>query len=701
MKATETPLLDFLNGPKQYIIPIYQRTYSWTTKQCRQLWTDIIRTGRNAKIAGHFIGSIVYIQQGLYQSIKIPELLVIDGQQRLTTLSLLLCALGRAVEGSPDPIEEITRPEIEDFYLFNHLGKGDLRYKLLLTQSDRPTLIRLLEGKELPQPASNRLVENYRFFEEQIAKFAPGLLASTELMTLYRGISKLIVVDISLDRNYDNPQLIFESLNSTGLELSQADLIRNYVLMGQQPAQQEALYNDYWYPMEQSFGQKNYSQLFDRFMRDYLTIKTRRIPNIRQVYVAFKAYQATSEAGTIEELVADVYRYSKYFVRMVLGAEEDTELREHFADINTLRVDVAYPLLLELYDDYVDQRLSRAHLLRILALVESYVFRRAVCGIPTNSLNKTFANLSREIAKTHYLESFEAALLLKSSYRRFPDDDEFTREMVAKDLYNFRSRSYWLRKLENHGRKERVVVEEYTIEHIMPQNENLSPEWQQDLGEDWNQVHARHLHTLGNLTLTGYNPELSDRPFKDKRDMKGGFADSPIRLNRELAKLEHWNEAAIQARAQQLAEKAVQVWVHPDLTPDALDKYRKGGRGAKKYMRADHPNLAGEVLALFEQFRKRVLNLDPAVTEEILKVYIAYKTTTNFVDVIAQKKRLLMMLNMRFDEIEDPKGLCKDVTGLGRWGNGDVEVRFSSPSQLDDVMDLVHQSFALHTDNGE
>lgn len=695
MKATETPLLHFLNGPKQYVIPIYQRTYSWETKQCLQLWKDIVRTGQRQDIAAHFLGSIVYIQKGLYQSSAIPQMLVIDGQQRLTTLSLLLSALARAIEDSPVPVTEITREEIEGYYLFNTLARDDLRYKLILTQSDRPTLIQQLEGKELPSPASQRIVENHLFFEEQITK------SGAPLMTIYEGIKKLVVVDISLDANYDNPQLIFESLNSTGLELSQADLIRNYVLMGLQREHQETLYNDHWYPMEQSFGQVGYSRLFDRFMRDYLTIKTGRIPNIRQVYEAFKTYEQSPRSGDIDAIVSDVHRYSKYFVAMALEAETDPGLRACFADINDLRVEVAYPFLLEVYDDYAHGRLKPDEFIQILRLVESYVFRRAVCGIPTNSLNKTFATLGRQLDKKRYLESFRAALLLKDSYRRFPDDVEFTRELAIKDLYNFRSRTYWLRRMENHDRKELVNVEEYTIEHIMPQNEDLSQQWQADLGADWHQIHERYLHTLGNLTLTGYNPELSDRPFLQKRQMKGGFADSPLRLNRSLAQLDHWNEATIQARADELATLATKIWIYPQLPPDVVDRYRATGRArGASYTLADHPNLSGSIMDLFQQVRKRLLHLDPSVTEEILKYYIAYKTSTNFVDIIAQKRCLLLMLNMRYDEVYDPHDLCRDVTGIGRWGNGDVEVRLSSPSQIETVMELVQQSFDLHADDG-
>ena len=696
MKATETNFLNFLRKPAQFIIPIYQRTYSWKPEQCEQLWEDIMQAATDETISGHFVGSIVYIEEGLHPHSSIPRLLVIDGQQRLATLTLLLSALGRAIEKQGAEIG-ISQKKISNYYLFNIEEDGDLRYKLLLTQSDKDTMIRLLEEKELPDPVSKQIVENCQFFEEQINK------TGIDLITLYRGIGKLIIVDIALDRERDNPQLIFESLNSTGLELSQADLIRNYVLMELEPKQQEELYNDYWYPMEQSFGQADYTTQFDRFMRDYLTVKTGSIPNIRAVYEAFKTHSQRGASNSVQEIVADIYQYSKYFAYMALEKEEDRELRGIFNNINILKMHVAYPLFLELYDDYFQERLSREDFISILKLVESYVFRRSVCGIPTNSLNKTFTTFSRELDKEHCLESFMAVLLLKDAYRRFPNDDEFMWELTVKDLYNFRSRNYWLRKLENHDQKELVNVEKCTIEHIMPQNENLSAEWRQELGENWNEIHTKYLHTLGNLTLTMYNSEMSDHSFIEKRDMENGFAKSKISLNNELAEVERWNEEAIKKRAQTLAKKATEVWQYPQLTTEVIEKYRtvKKGRGAKTYTLEDHSNLTGTMMELFEQLRKRILNLDASVTEEILKLYIAYKTTTNFVDVVPQKSRMRLSLNMEFDEIYDPKQMCKDVTGIGRWGNGDVEVGLSSPEQLDDVMALVRQSFDKHIEDGD
>ncbi|HEC91496.1 MAG TPA: DUF262 domain-containing protein, partial [Candidatus Atribacteria bacterium] len=553
-------LLKFMNGPKQFIIPIYQRTYSWTLKECKQLWEDIIKAGNDNKISSHFFGSIVYVEKGLYQISTIPKLLLIDGQQRLATISLILSALSKVIK---DPIGEMTSDKLKNYYLINR-DEEEKRYKLILTKSDKEALFKIIDHKELSDEDSQRIKDNYIFFVEKISR--------SKIEEVLKGLNKLIIIDVSLDRERDNPQLIFESLNSTGLELTQADLIRNFVLMGLEKQEQDSLYNDYWSPMEKSFGYAKYSALFDRFMRDYLTIKTGKIPNIKDVYSAFKLY-AKEFKGT-KELVEDIYKYSKYFVNIALEKEQDNEIKVVFSDINTLKVDVSYPFLLQVYEDYKQEKITKEEFMQILRYVESYVFRRVICGIPTNSLNKTFANLYKEIKHENYLESFKAALLLKDSYRRFPRDKEFREQLLIKDVYNFRSRNYLLRKLENHNRKELVNVESYTIEHIMPQNENLSNEWKQELGENWKEVHDKYLHTIGNLTLTGYNPELSDKPFKEKKDMEGGFADSPIRLNQSLAKLEHWNEQEILNRTKILSDLAVQIWNCPELDQEILNKYK-------------------------------------------------------------------------------------------------------------------------------
>ncbi|MBD2426665.1 DUF262 domain-containing protein [Phormidium sp. FACHB-1136] len=697
MKATETKLLAFLQKSPQFIIPIYQRTYSWTMKECLQLWEDILRAGRNINISAHFIGSVVYIEQGLYQVSSQSPLLVIDGQQRLTTLSLLLEALARQL-GDTELIAGFSARKLRNYYLLNHLEDGDRGFKLLLTQTDKDTLLALVQQKNLPENYSLRVKENFDFFEKQVKAHQDNLIP------LCQGLAKLVIVDVALNRDQDNPQLIFESMNSTGKELSQADLIRNFILMGLEPEHQARLYQDHWRPMEVAFGQEAYSSYFDSFMRHYLTVKTGEIPNIRDVYEAFKNHVRAKDdiAIKVDTLVADIHAYARYFCAMALGKEPDKKLAEAFQDLRELKVDVAYPFLLELYHDYQTGLLPWEQLLEAVRLTEAYVFRRAVCAIPTNSMNKTFATFGRALKKDRYLESIQAQYLRLPSYRRFPQDEEFKREIKTRDLYKFPRRSYWLRRMENHNRKERVPVDEYTIEHILPQNENLSPAWQEALGPDWQRIQQTWLHTLGNLTLTGYNVEYSDRPFPEKRDMSGGFGQSPLRMNEGLGQVNMWDESAIQNRAERLANLAVTVWQAPSLAPDVLDAYRSKPQRPEGYTIQDHPYLLTPAMAdLFESFRTQVLALDPCVTEEFLKLYVAYKAETNFVDLVPQAKRFRLSLNMRFPEIYDPKGLCRDVTNLGRWGNGDVEVGLETIEELPYIMGLIRQAFEQQMGNND
>ncbi|HXG69485.1 MAG TPA: DUF262 domain-containing protein [Gemmatimonadaceae bacterium] len=697
MKATEAKLLSFLQKSPQFVIPIYQRTYSWTGKQCQQLWDDILRAGASDTIAVHFIGSIVYVEQGLSQVTHQAPLLVIDGQQRLTSVSLLIEALARVL-GDTEPVDGFSAAKLRHYYLTNPLESGDRYFKLLLSQTDNASLKATIKRIEQPKEPSLRVTQNFALFTELIAA------QKGDLVPICRGLAKLMVVDIALSREHDNPQLIFESMNSTGKELSQADLIRNFILMGLEPTLQTRLYEEYWRPMEQDFGQEAYGTQFDGFMRHYLTVRTGDIPREREVYEAFKDYSRTKpvqDAG-IEALVKEIRAFARYFCALALGREQDAALSAAFHDLRELKVDVAYPFLLELYHDYANGTLEPDDFAAAVRLVEAYVFRRAICAIPTNSMNKTFGTFGKALKKDRYLESIQAHFLTLPSYRRFPGDDEFRRDLHTRDLYNFRSRSYWLRRLENHGRKERVEVDEYTIEHILPQNPELPAAWRQALGDDWQRVQQQWLHTLGNLTLTGYNAEYSDRAFAEKRDMKGGFKESPLRLNAGLGQLEAWNEGAIQDRAGRLADQALTVWTAPKLDAATLAAYQPATTPVSgDYSADDHPHLLAPAMrAVFEAFRKEVLALDACVTEEFMKLYVAYKAETNFVDVVPQSKRLRLSINMTFAEIHDPKGLCKDVTNLGRWGNGDVEIGLTSLQELPYVMGLVRQSYERQMGDG-
>jgi len=691
MKATETKLFKFLQKSAQFIIPIYQRQYSWSHAQCEQLWKDIVNAG-STDLEAHFIGSVVYVERGLYSHSDVPQLLVIDGQQRLTSTTLLIAALTREIEKRTDEgVENVVvgtnAKKLKKYYLCNDAEDGDLFYKLILTKADDEALRSLIDGKTVEDEESTlRVIQNFLLFSRKLAN-----ISNEQLNEIYQGLQKLIIVDIALDREKDNPQLIFESLNSTGLDLSQADLIRNFVLMGLEPKQQNQLYNDFWFPMERDFGHGEYSWMFNQFMRDFLTVKTRKPPRINDVYDGFKRY-VHSQDSSISEIVADVHLHAKFYISFVRELEKEPKLLSVFKDINAYKVDVAYPLILELYHDYHFEILNCNEFEQCCRLIESYVFRRYVCDIPTNSLNKTFAGFGKSLRKEKYLESFKAELLKLSSYRRFPLDDEFKRCLATKDMYNIRSKSYWLRRLENFGRKERVIVEDYTIEHVMPQNRDLSQQWRDELGDEWSRVQETYLHTIGNLTLTGYNSELSDKPFIDKRDMEGGFAQSPLKLNKSLRQLTCWNEDAIKNRTDIVSTSMVEVWAGPALDDSVLLTYQIVSEQRFSYSLDDHPYISiGASKGIYQKFRAHILTLDENVKEEFLKLYVAFKLDTNFVDVVPQASGLRLSLNCKFADIHDPKGLCRDVSNLGRWGNGDVELKVSQVSELPYAIQLIQQ----------
>lgn len=692
MKAVDSHLLTLLKKSSQFVVPIYQRVYSWQEPECAQLWSDILRAGSTTKLGAHFTGCIVYVAKDQGTNTSAEPDLIIDGQQRVTTVTLLLAALAERLDQLPEaerePIDGFAAKKIRNRYLLNDDEEGDRQYKLILSQGDKGALISIIQGVEPGPDASTRVVENFQYFRNRLAE--PTL----DLAVVCRGLDKLVVVDVTLTRNVDNPQLVFEAMNSTGRKLSQADLIRNYVLMDLPPKEQEKIYSTYWRPMEIDFGGSDESQ-FDEFVRHYLTMKSRDIPRLDDIYDAFKNYAGTFTAGdeTLEALVMEIRQYARRYCAMALGKEPDGKLRQAFKDLDQIKADVVYPFLMEAYSDYDLGIISRDELLEIVQIVTSYVFRRAVCRVPTNSLNKTFAGFGDAVRKDRYLDSVKAHFLSMKSYRAFPTDAEFRSALKTADLYNFRRRSYFFRTLENHGRKEHVTIEDYTIEHILPQNENLSTDWQIALGDDWQETQQRYLHTLGNLTLTGYNSEYSDHPFVKKRDMEGGFKDSPLRVNKGLGQLDTWNADEIDARAERLAADALKIWTRPQL-PEAVVNDFSQRRAEPGFSIEDHPNLLPPVRReLFERLSNETCALDPAITRHFLKLYVAFKAETNFIDVVPQKARLRLSLNIPIEALHDERGLAWDVNGKGHWGNGPTEVGLSEESDFTYVMGLIRQAY--------
>ena len=688
MDARKGNIYEILNGNKQFLIPVYQRYYSWDIEQCKRLWNDIVEMQKKGKV-GHFVGSIVNIAEQAMPT-GVQKYMIIDGQQRMTTLSLLLLALRDYAIKNPEDTT-INARRIDNMLLKNEYESGDERYKLLLTETDRDILMRLVEEKPIPDDTRSKLLDNYKFFA--------GKIADKELQPaeVYESIGKLQIVNITLDRSVDDAQAIFESLNSTGKELSESDLIRNYVLMGLEPTEQTYVYEHLWRPMELLFVYETQDSVMDRFFRDYLTMKITRIPKQDRVYEEFKLYHLNCEFSTIRELCQDLLTYAKYYTDMVFKRSSNPALKSLYEDINDLRMEVSYPFLLKVHNDYAEGIISEDDLKLIIRLCISYVFRRSICDIPTNSLNKTFATLKNEIKPDDYVNSIKAFFVMRNDYKEFPDDDKFAAAFVSRDIYTMRSRNFILSHLENYGNKAPIIIENYTIEHIMPQNSSLSPEWQQMLGAKWREVQKTYLHTIGNLTLTAYNPEMSDHPFMVKMDMEGGFKESALRLNAYVVKLNEWNEQTIKERAALLADKAKQIWAYPDMTAAELAPYQTVEKPAERYsLETYDTNVFTKTL--FEVLDRRIQNLSPDVKREFKKLYVAYKLDTNFVDIVFQKQRLRISVNMKFSEVIDPNGICRDITGIGRWGNGDVELYMEHTSDVDQIMEIVEQSYRLQAD---
>jgi uncharacterized protein with ParB-like and HNH nuclease domain len=380
MDAHDVRLTHLIDGQKQFIVPVFQRDYSWGTKHCLQLWQDVVRVGGDRSAKAHFVGSVVYIEAE-QTSANVTRWLLIDGQQRLTTVTLLLAALRKRILANGDEPENDDLPTaeaIEDSYLINRHVRGDRRFKLHLRRADHETLSALIEGKSLPKPSSERVLENFAFFEEQ--------LEDADLAQIYRGVRKLVAVDVHLTRGQDDPQMIFESLNSTGLDLTQADLIRNFVLMRQDEELQTHLYQDYWHPIETAFGPK-YRSEFDKFVRDFLTLKLRPSKQFKsdQIYRQFRNYfQASSDPASPESVLEELRRFGNYYVGFSLGKESNDKLREALQRLRSL-VEVASPLIMQLYDFYARAKtLSLPEFLKAIDLIESYVFRRGVCDMQTD-----------------------------------------------------------------------------------------------------------------------------------------------------------------------------------------------------------------------------------------------------------------------------------------------------------------------------
>ena len=567
MKAVDTQLTKFIGSELQYYVPLYQRKYSWKREQCEKLFDDIVKVAGDAGRPCHFIGSVIYLARDDAQHASaVKEYLVIDGQQRLTTLSLLLLALGdytkeklvgEEYDKSPTALEKILRK-----YLVNEDETGDLYYKIRLNAEDFLAYKKLFGSRKKPDDIKySRIFENYNTIIGLMRKrgIAP--------QTIFEGIKKLALVDICLVPE-DNAQLVFETVNSTGLPLSTPDKIRNFLLMTVSPSKQDELYNDYWHPMEVEFELDKNPSRFNEFFSYFMTtvLKKKVLSNY---YEDFKDYYyAHVSEGTVE-IVKTIRRYSKHYVRF-LKAVPSCGIDGVLYRIKETKQLLIVPAILRILDDMELGIITPADTVELLRIIESYWMRRIICYMPSNTASSVCLTMLNKLGGSDYVNDFIKGIHSLTWAQRMPKDDELTAILHTVPIYGRWIDRYLLDCLEEHENKDYVHNERFTIEHIMPQTihnpaRNPREDWASDLGPDWEKVHAAYMHTLGNLTLSGYNSEYQNYRFTEKRDMENGYKDTPIRISSSLKSLECWGEKEILDRSDALAKIIIDIWKYPSI----------------------------------------------------------------------------------------------------------------------------------------
>ncbi|GAA0762859.1 DUF4268 domain-containing protein [Psychroflexus lacisalsi] len=564
MIATQLPIVEFIEKRNvQFVIPVYQRNYDWSTNECHKLSNDIITVAREQS-GSHFIGSIVFIHEGAYSTREVKELVIIDGQQRLTTINILYVALFRFAKETNQGHEA---EKLYNMFLTNQYVQNESsKLKLKQTDTNSQAFKAIMNATEGEFDAYSNVIENFNYFKSKINE--------ANFQTILDGLRKLIFVEISLERDKDDPQRIFESLNSTGLDLSQSDLIRNYILMDLPPRQQDKVYNQIWNPIEENakdlIKQKS---LVSEYIRDYLTLKKKKIPNKSKVYEEFKKmYQDKDEA--YQQELENIKSYSVHYKKLVnpQTVKNDT-IRKELNYISRLEINVAFPFLLQVFEDADNGIISDEILIKILKLIQSYTWRRFIVGLPTNALNKVFMTLYSEIDTEDYYESVVLALYKKRGSGKFPNDQEVRTALKDKDLYNIqtKNRNYMFELLENFNNKEHVDTSNpnISIEHIFPQNPN--PDWSNQLNsEDFFMFKERYLNTIANLTLSGNNGALSNKSFSAKKVMNNnndeqGYQFSRLWLNSYLTTLDEWSIKNYEERFELIYIRFLKIWEYPDI----------------------------------------------------------------------------------------------------------------------------------------
>ncbi|MCX2862586.1 DUF262 domain-containing protein [Paucibacter sp. PLA-PC-4] len=645
MQARETQLLTLLAGQHQFVIPIFQRDYSWGGEECERLVKDVLAVADGPDGAIHFLGSVVWVGSESGDAV-LQQRLVIDGQQRLTTCLLLLMALRDHLRQSRAQVAPADSPDaLHNQYLLNpYVDKPELRSKLQLRRVDNEWLQHLLLDAPEPKDRQSQVPLNLACLR--------NLIAENDAGRVLKGIRRLMIVSVSLSPGQDNPQLIFESLNSTGVKLAQADLVRNYVLMGHSEQLQTTWYLNYWRPLEEAFG-TSYRALFDSFLRDFLTLELRPAKPFKlgNVYAEFKhwypAYLNRNEnhdeaIGKLKRMA----RFGRYYCQFIIGPDDSPKIEARLARLRKL-VDVAVSTVMVLYERmHHDKTLDSEDFCEAIDTLESYVFRRSVVGSDTRSGGTLFSSLASKIRLDTPLESLKARLVMMGRGKAFPSDEEFEIALTTGDMYNRRTSFYMLERLTNYG-KEKSALDGLSIEHVMPRKAVLPEEWRAMLGEQWREIQQAWLHRLGNLTLTGFNSELHASPFLEKRDLKpGGYADSSIWLNLELAKLDRWTPVEMETRGKTMAKRALTIWSGLKVDDAAIkqahldDALHAASGKTRSDLKCD------EVVRLWlDKLADFAMALGDDVTEVVPMKSIVFHQPTWFVELLPRANGI----DMRFD----------------------------------------------------
>lgn len=546
MEARQISIEDFLSSNKtRFIIPVYQRNYDWKEKNCLQLFEDIKNIGLQSERKSHFMGSVVYVANNDTDSIDLKEYVIIDGQQRLTTSTLFLKALYDVID------DEDLKDEILESFLINKRLDEKNKLKLKPIKKDDEVFKKLLKNDFDTIDKNSNIYKNYNFFKNKIQNFG-------DFKSLYLGFKKLFIVHIALNRRDDNPQLIFESINSTGVSLSQSDLIRNFLLMDKEADEQIELFEKYWFKIEENLTSENISN----FVRDYLTVKQNKIPNKDDTYEAFKIFVDSQKIET-KDLLNELLEYSKIYKTFLFPHSEI--YAPNLKSLKQLKIGVIYPFLLSVIDSFNKQELSEKELSKTLEIIESYIVRRMVCNKATNALNKVFASLFSDILDItdfsfdKFTKYFATLLFSKKGSAIFPDDEEFRADFTSRDSYNLKNIKFILLRLENRDNNEKVDISTLSIEHFMPQT--LTNSWKAKLGDKYQIIHDRYLHNIGNLSLSGDNTQLGNKSFEEKKKILN--EQSRLKLNQYFINSINWDDGEINKRANILFEDAKILWEYP------------------------------------------------------------------------------------------------------------------------------------------